>query len=62
VSNVHNHGPNEGRGTFCPERRNVDGRLVGACLRCTFCDQERDDLSAGGTVTACGDCVSEADR
>jgi len=27
---VHTHGPNEGRGTLCPERRDVLG-LVGAC-------------------------------
>lgn len=32
MSNVHNHGPSEGRGTFCPERRTADGRLIGACL------------------------------
>lgn len=29
---VHNHGPSEGRGTFCPERRTADGQPRGACL------------------------------
>lgn len=29
---VHNHGPAEGRGLDCPERRLPDGTLRGACL------------------------------
>lgn len=29
---VHNHGPSEGRGTFCGERKLPDGRLAGWCL------------------------------
>lgn len=41
---VHNHGPEEGAGLACPERR-VGGRLVGACLddgpSCANCDGRR---------------------
>lgn len=29
---------------------------------CSFCGQQRDDLSTGGDMTACGDCRSEADK
>lgn len=39
---VHNHGPTEGRGLDCPERR-TDAGLVGACLterRCPTCGAE----------------------
>ena len=31
IEPVHDHGPSEGRGTFCPERLQK-GRLVGACV------------------------------
>lgn len=30
---VHNHGPSEGRGIDCAEKRMPDGRLKGWCLR-----------------------------
>lgn len=29
---VHNHGPAEGRGTLCPERRHPGGALLGQCM------------------------------
>jgi hypothetical protein len=32
MTQVHNHGPDEGRGLDCNEHRTADGRLVGACM------------------------------
>ena len=30
---IHNHGPDEGHGIYCPETRGADGLLRGACLQ-----------------------------
>lgn len=30
---VHNHGPEEGRGLYCPEYRGPDGKLEGECIQ-----------------------------
>lgn len=52
---VHNHNPDEGAGTFCPETRMADGSLRGRCLGpdptgCAVCDEL--DTDALGWVSA----------
>lgn len=40
---VHNHGPDEGPGMACIERR-IDGRLVGDCLLPHRCDRCKEPI------------------